>query len=173
MLFYCHYLPPLLYPQWWCFSNHFCHYLASEVAFSFSFLESFDVWVKTILFMDHTIFLYICNHLAVVAKEEKSIRVIWGKRVPFYWTKNVCTFLRDQTKQETRVQKLVIAQPAAWPNSSLLLETRRRHGRFCHKFDLFHSKLSCKTLSSQNHMPLLCTLNSISYNNQQLSETLL
>ena len=118
-------------------------------------------------------FLYICNHLAVVAKEEKSIRVIWGKRVPFYWTKNVCTFLRDQTKQETRVQKLVIAQPAAWPNSSLLLETRRRHGRFCHKFDLFHSKLSCKTLSSQNHMPLICTLNSISYNNQQLSETLL
>ena len=43
------------------------------------------------------------------------------KRVPFYQTKNV-TVLLDQTIKETRVQKLVIAQPAAWPYSSIQLK---------------------------------------------------
>ena len=43
------------------------------------------------------------------------------KRVPFYQTKNV-TVLLDQTIKETRVQKLAIAQPAAWPYSSIQLK---------------------------------------------------
>ena len=43
------------------------------------------------------------------------------KRVPFYQTKNVIVLL-DQTKNETRVQKLAIAQPAAWPYSSIQLK---------------------------------------------------
>ena len=38
------------------------------------------------------------------------------KRVSFHQTKNV-TVLLDQTIKETRVQKLAIAQPAAWPYS--------------------------------------------------------
>ena len=43
------------------------------------------------------------------------------KRVPFYQTKNV-TVLLDQTIKETRVQKLAIAQPVAWPYSSIQLK---------------------------------------------------
>ena len=43
------------------------------------------------------------------------------KRVPFYQTKIVIVLL-DQTMKETRVQKLAIAQPAAWPYSSIQLK---------------------------------------------------
>ena len=43
------------------------------------------------------------------------------KRVPFY-QKKIVTVLLDQTIKETRVQKLAIAQPAAWPYSSIQLK---------------------------------------------------
>ena len=62
----------------------------------------------------------IIIHNSTVDAVNESIDTLY-KRVSFYQTKNV-TVLLDQTIKETRVQKLAIAQPAAWPYSSIQLK---------------------------------------------------